>query len=77
MTSNSGVIEAQLTVLGAMVLVLVICFVVFNFASAMLARAGETAAQVVSRLMGVILCALAVQFVFDGIRMGLIDYVVP
>ncbi len=73
MTANSGDFESQLAVIGALVLVLIICFVVFNFASAILARAGETAAQVVSRLMGVILCALAVQFVFDGLRTGLLD----
>jgi multiple antibiotic resistance protein len=57
--------------LGAIVAVLVLCFVVFLLATAIARRFGTTANIVLSRLLGVLLAALAVQYVIDGVRAAL------
>ena len=68
MTQYAGATGAQVTVLLALIAVLLTAFVIYTFAAQLLTWAGDTVAQVVSRIMGVILCALAVQYVIDGLQ---------
>lgn len=53
---------------GAIVLVCAACFVVFLAATRIARLLGITGNVVLSRLLGVLLAALAVQFVIDGVR---------
>ena len=52
-------------------LVLALCFMVFAFAARIAKLLGVTGNVVLSRLLGVLLAALAVQFVIDGVRAAL------
>jgi len=54
--------------LAVIVIVLVLCFVVFALAARIAKWLGVTANVVASRLLGVLLAALAVQYVIDGVR---------
>ena len=54
--------------LGVVGLVLIICWVLMLATPRLMKVLGVTGANVVSRLSGVILAALAVQFIVDGIR---------
>jgi multiple antibiotic resistance protein len=54
--------------LGVIVAVIVLCFAVFLTAAAIAKRFGTTGNVVLSRLLGVLLAALAVQYVVDGVR---------
>jgi multiple antibiotic resistance protein len=54
--------------IGVIVVVIAICMAVFHFAARIARLLGVTANVVLSRLLGVILAALAVQFVIDGLR---------
>lgn len=66
---SSAVIVPVLAILG---LVLGIALVVLLASTRILALMGETGANVVTRLLGVLLTALAVQYVLTGIRLGLL-----
>lgn len=55
--------------IGVIASVLMVCVVVFLFASRLAKLMGITAGAVVSRLLGVLLAALAVQYVVDGIHL--------
>src|SRR5215475_11154414 len=57
--------------LAVIVIVLALCFVVFVLAAEIAKRLGVTANIVASRLLGVLLAALAVQYVVDGVRAAL------
>jgi len=57
--------------LGVIALVLVVCFAVFTLASRIARLIGITGNVVLSRLLGVLLVALAVQYVIDGVRSAL------
>ena len=57
--------------LGVVAVVLVLCFVAFMLAVRIATLLGTTANVVLSRLLGVLLAALAVQFVIDGVRAAL------
>jgi len=57
--------------LSVIVAVLAICFVVFTLAARISKWLGVTANVVASRLLGVLLAALAVQYVIDGVRSAL------
>lgn len=54
-------------VLGALAVVLLLTWAVLRLAGPLLRVLGETGANVIGRLLGLLLAALAVQFVIDGI----------
>ena len=54
--------------LGVIAAVMVLCFIVFELAGRIGNLLGTTATSVASRILGVLLAALAVQFVIDGVR---------
>ncbi len=72
MGANDGAIGSQAVVLIALTLVMVLTFFLLIFSARLLDWAGESASIVITRLMGMILAALSVQFIFDGIRNGLL-----
>ena len=57
-----------MVLLAVIVIVLALCFVVFALAARIAKSLGVTANVVASRLLGVLLAALAVQYVIDGVR---------
>ena len=57
--------------LGVIAAALALCFVVFTLAAPIAKLLGTTANTVLSRLLGVLLAALAVQYVIDGARLAL------
>lgn len=68
LTGQKPGVEGLALVLAITALVLGVCFLLF-LASGMLERAlGKTGITVVSRLLGMLLAALSVQFVLDGLR---------
>ena len=54
--------------LGVIIVVVAVCFGVFWIANRIERLLGVTGSVVLSRLLGVLLAALAVQFVIDGVR---------
>jgi multiple antibiotic resistance protein len=54
--------------LGVVVLVLLVCWILMLATPRLMRVVGVTGANVMSRLSGVVLAALAVQFIVDGIR---------
>src|SRR5580765_2308436 len=72
LAGRSGGDSTQLMLLLAViVVVLALCCVVFSLAGRIGKMLGTTANVVASRLLGVLLAALAVQFVIDGVRAAL------
>ena len=57
-----------LVVYGAIVVTGVISFFSLRLGEPLLVRLGKTGIRVVTRVMGLILAAVAVQFVFSGIK---------
>ena len=57
--------------LAVIATVLALCFLVFALATPIVRLMGTTANTVLSRLLGVLLAALAVQYVIDGVRVAL------
>ena len=57
--------------LAVIATVLALCFLVFALATPIARLMGTTANTVLSRLLGVLLAALAVQYVIDGVRAAL------
>jgi multiple antibiotic resistance protein len=66
MSRNSG-IERSLVVLGAMVTILLLTLVALLAAGPIMRILGAKIEAVITRLLGVLLAALAVQFVIDGL----------
>lgn len=68
----SGRADGNLLLVGSLIAVVVLvaaaCFVAFSFATQISRLLGQTGNIVLSRLLGVLLAALAVQFVVDGVR---------
>ncbi|MCQ8185757.1 MarC family protein [Parvularcula maris] len=68
-------IFAQAEVLAALALVLAIGIPVMMSSGAIARALGRTGMNMISRLLGMLLMALATQYVFDGIRVGILERV--
>jgi len=73
MSNYENNLESQLIVVAALLLVLFISLLVFLLASRVMGLIGETVSTVLTRVLGIILAALATQFILDGIRAGLLS----
>lgn len=72
MSQAAGSVGAQVSVLIGLGANLVICLIVFLLIGPVMKLMGETIAAMITRILGVILAALAAQFIFDGIRGALL-----
>jgi multiple antibiotic resistance protein len=61
------------TIMAVLFVVLIISYLSFIFAARIMTRLGETGINVISRVLGILLAALAVQFMLDGIRASLLS----
>jgi len=68
---SNGDIERLALLLAIITVVIAVCFVVFLAATRVARLLGATGSVVLSRLLGVLLAALAVQYVIDGARAAL------
>ena len=68
MARHEGDIGAQATVIAVLLLVMALCVLIFLFVEPLERLLGPTLSHVISRLLGILLAALAVQYVFDGLR---------
>lgn len=66
-SQNEG-LDRALTILAALVAVLVLTLVALLTAGPLMKLLGQKAEAVITRLLGVLLAALAAQFVIDGLR---------
>ena len=74
MANTNGDIAHQAIVCAALLVILIGTFVSLLAASQLQKLLGNTGTHVISRVFGVLLCALAVQFLFEGIaQSGLLD----
>lgn len=67
MAGASGDLVQQAVVLGSLLAIVLLTLVLLLLANKVHRLLGVTGMHVVTRVFGVLLCALAVQFVFDGI----------
>ena len=66
--SRTHDLNAELTVIAALVAVLVITLLSFLIAGPLMKLMGKTFTNVLTRLLGVLLATLAAQFIIDGIK---------
>ena len=68
MANQEGRVDGQVVVIASLVAIVLLTFVSLLAAAKIQRLLGVTGMHVISRVMGVLLSALAVQFIFDGIR---------
>ena len=67
---GSKSVAATAAVYMSIVLTALITFLVLSAASMVERRLGQTGMRILTRLMGLVLCAIAVQFIIDGIKLS-------
>lgn len=72
MSGAAGDVVQQGVILAAMGANLLVCLVLFLAAGPLMRLMGDTVAAMITRILGVILAALAAQFIFDGIAGALL-----
>ncbi len=73
MSEAGGDLVRQAHVIGGMLANLVLCVILFLAVGPIMRFIGETLAAMITRILGVILAALAAQFIFDGIQGALLS----
>ncbi len=64
--------EAKVVVLGGSLLTMIIAFLLLSFAENVQRVFGRTGMNILERVMGLILCVMAAQFVIDGLKRALL-----
>ena len=68
MSNHSEDLQSQGTVIGAMLAVLLLTIFILMAATKIIDWLGQTVANAITRILGVLLAALATQYIFDGIK---------
>jgi len=68
MSNHSNNIQEQSVVISSMLSVLAMTVVILMAATKIIAMLGQTVANAITRILGVLLAALATQYIFDGIQ---------
>ncbi|WDE00830.1 MarC family protein [Thalassomonas actiniarum] len=68
MSHYPGQFEFQSVVIGAMLVALISTVVILFAASKIIGMLGQTVANAITRILGVLLAAMATQYIFDGIQ---------
>jgi multiple antibiotic resistance protein len=68
LTGQAKSLQALIAVIATAFLVLALCYIALRLSSRMVGVIGVTGVNVISRVLGVLLAALAVQYVADGAR---------
>ncbi len=68
LTSQAGTPAESLSILAAAVIILVVTYLCFIYADKILALIKENSLRLLTRIMGLILTALAVQFIIQGLK---------
>jgi multiple antibiotic resistance protein len=68
LTSRAHGMEETLAILAAMVAVMVLSFAALAAAGPLMRVLGDKVEAVITRLLGVLLAALAAQYVIDGVK---------
>ncbi len=68
MTNHEGDQTAQMAIMAALCVVMLITLIVFMTASKVMALLGDTVNMVLTRVLGIMLAALAAQYVLDGLK---------
>jgi multiple antibiotic resistance protein len=65
---------ATIAVYASILLTALITYLVLAAATMVERRLGQTGMRILTRLMGLVLCAIAVQFIIDGIKLSFPDF---
>ncbi len=68
MSRHQGDVSSQWIIIGALAAVLSTCVILYLMAGLVERFMGQTVSNVITRILGVILSALSVQFVTDGLK---------
>ena len=68
MAHQEGNVTGQVIIIASLLAILLLTFVSLLLAGKIVKLFGVTGMHVITRIMGVLLSALAIQFIFDGIR---------
>lgn len=72
MSADGGSMAGQIAIFGGLAANLLMCLVIFLTIGPIMKLLGDTLAAMITRILGVILAALAAQFIFDGISGALL-----
>ncbi|WP_020592291.1 MarC family protein [Kiloniella laminariae] len=72
MSANKNDLLAQGVVFAVLAGVLGLCLILFLLAGRLEKLVGDTITHVISRVLGIVLAALAVQYILDGLKIGLL-----
>ena len=73
LTSRASGLDQSIAVLAALLLVLLISFGALAAAGPIMRVLGDKVEAVISRLLGVLLAALAAQYIIDGVKSALLS----
>ena len=75
-TTQTAALVTQAAALSAVYTVLFIGVIIMFFSTRIAGALGRTGMNMITRLLGMLLMALSTQYIFDGIRVGILERVV-
>ncbi len=73
MSANKDDVVSQAAILSVLAAVLLLCLILFFMADKLERFIGDTITHIISRVLGIVLAALAIQYILDGLKIGLLS----